>query len=398
MMKDKKSIKLGGLAVAVLLMAASCTTPKSTVNNTRSVGSIQQAVTGRSTLAAMQLANQYFMQKWQDPGKIIEVPVRGKSWPSNIWTRGVYYEGLMELYKISKDPVLLKYAVDWADDHKWDLRGGYTTTNADNQCAGQAYFNLFLLSKDTQRIHAIKSSIDLMLTSDKVDYWSWIDAIQMSMPVFAALGNYYHEERYYQKMWSIYKHTRNEIDGKGLFNPADNLWWRDKDFMPPYKEPNAKSCYWSRGNGWVVAALVRVLSIIPADAPHYQDYLSDYKAMMAAIITRQRTDGFWNVSLDDPTHFGGKELTGTALFTYGLAWGIRHHALDKKTYLPVALKAWDGMVSSSLHPNGFLGYVQGTGKEPKDSQPVGYDHVPDFEDFGLGCFLLAGSEIYLLNP
>jgi len=54
-------------------------------------------------------------------------------------------------------------------------------------------------------------------------------------------------------------------------------------------------------------------------------------------------------------------------------------------------------VTESLHPNGFLGFVQGTGKEPKDSQPVGYDNVPNFEDFGLGCFLLAGSEVYKLK-
>jgi unsaturated rhamnogalacturonyl hydrolase len=54
-------------------------------------------------------------------------------------------------------------------------------------------------------------------------------------------------------------------------------------------------------------------------------------------------------------------------------------------------------VKASVHPDGSLGYVQGTGKEPKDSQPVSYDNKPDFEDFGLGCFLLAGSEVYKLK-
>ena len=44
-------------------------------------------------------------------------------------------------------------------------------------------------------------------------------------------------------------------------------------------------------------------------------------------------------------------------------------------------------------PDGFLGYVQGTGKEPKDGQPVGYDSKPDFEDFAIGCYLLAGAEM-----
>jgi len=80
-----------------------------------------------------------------------------------------------------------------------------------------------------------------------------------------------------------------------------------------------------------------------------------------------------------------------------MAWGINNKILDAKTYLPVITKAWNAMAKEAVHPNGFLGYVQGTGKEPKDSQPVGYDHEPDFEDFGLGCFLLAGSEVYRLK-
>ena len=71
--------------------------------------------------------------------------------------------------------------------------------------------------------------------------------------------------------------------------------------------------------------------------------------------------------------------------------------LDKKEYLPVLLKAWNAMVQDAVHPDGCLGYVQGTGKEPKDGQPVTYDKIPDFEDYGIGCFLLAGTEVYKLN-
>lgn len=55
------------------------------------------------------------------------------------------------------------------------------------------------------------------------------------------------------------------------------------------------------------------------------------------------------------------------------------------------------MIEEAVHKNGFLGYVQGTGKEPADGQPVSYTHMPDFEDYGLGCFLLAGAEVYKLR-
>src|SRR5207237_6969300 len=128
-----------------------------------------------------------------------------------------------------------------------------------------------------------------------------------------------------------------------LYNPTDGLWWRDNDFVPPYKEPNGENCYWSRGNGWVVAALVRVLDLLPNDAPHRDEYEKTYLEMMRALPPLQRPDGFWNVSLHDPTNYGGKELTGTALFTYGMAWGINHGLLDGKVYKPTITKAWTAM-------------------------------------------------------
>ena len=116
--------------------------------------------------------------------------------------------------------------------------------------------------------------------------------------------------------------------------------------------------------------------------------------MSEALLKVQREDGYWNVSLHDPTYFGGKELTGTAFFTYGFAWGINNGVLKRKKYAKAAIKAWNGMSNESVHENGFLGYVQGSGKEPKDRQPVTYRSKPDFEDYGLGAFLLAGSELY----
>ena len=136
---------------------------------------------------------------------------------------------------------------------------------------------------------------------------------------------------------------------------------------------------------------------IPSDEKHRQDYVNDFLTMSKALKKCQREDGFWNVSLHDPTNFGGKETSGTALFVYGMAWGVRNGLLDRKEYLPILLKAWNAMVKDAVHPNGFLGYVQGTGKEPKDGQPVTYKSVPDFEDYGVGCFLLAGTEVYKLK-
>jgi rhamnogalacturonyl hydrolase YesR len=118
--------------------------------------------------------------------------------------------------------------------------------------------------------------------------------------------------------------------------------------------------------------------------------------MMKALLPLQREDGFWNASLHDPNNYGGKEATGTSLFVYGMAWGVNNGILSENKYMQAITKGWNALASESVHEDGFLGYVQGTGKEPKDGQPVSYTSKPDFEDYGLGCFLLAGSEVYKL--
>lgn len=356
--------------------------------------SAQQLPDRREILKTLILTNDYFMKKYADytwpsyRGGVMR--------PSNIWTRAVYYEGLMALHTIYPLPEYYDYMYNWGEYHKWGFRRGNTNRNADNQCCAQIYIDLYNMCPEPEVLKNVIINTNMFLNTPQNDDWTWVDAIQMGMPVFSKMGKLTGDQRYFDKMWDMYCHTRN-IEGGGLYNSKDGLWWRDKDFVPPYKEPNGKDCYWSRGNGWVYAALVRILEDIPANEKHRADYIADFMAMSKALIKCQREDGFWNASLHDPTNFGGKETSGTALFVYGMAWGINNGLLDSKTYLPVIAKAWDAMCKDAVHPNGFLGYVQGTGKEPKDSQPVTYDKEPDFEDYGLGCFLLAGAELYKMK-
>lgn len=355
----------------------------------------QNLPTQKETLHALTRVNEYFMNKYED----YRSPsfVRQVSRPSNIWTRGVYYEGLMALYDIYPREEYYDYAYHWAEFHCWGMRNGNTTRNADDYCCGQTYIDLYNLCPKPEKLKNVRANMNMLVNTPQVNDWTWVDAIQMGMPVLAKMGQLTGEQKYFDKMWAMYEYSRNQLGGKGLFNLQDGLWWRDADFLPPYKEPNGEDCYWSRGNGWAYAALVRVLEEIPADETHRQDYIDDFLRMSKALKACQREDGFWNVSLHDATHYGGKETTGTSLFVYGMAWGVRNGLLDHEEYLPVLLKGWNAIVKEAVHPDGFLGYVQGTGKEPKDGQPVTYDSVPDFEDYGVGCFLLAGTEVYKLQ-
>ena len=370
--------------------------------------------------------NSYFAQKWPDPTKDTFV---GRKRPSSLWTRGVYYEGLMALYSIDPQPNYLKYVDDWANFHKWTPRNGTTTTNADDQCCMQTYLERYLVGDNRQQtidnrqgtktseekefcsplsvvrcplLDSCRANMEKQMAQGRKDYWTWIDAIQMAMPAYAMMFRITGDERYILFARDCYEWSRNKCGG-GLWNAQEGLWWRDANFVPPYKESDGNNCYWSRGNGWVVAALVRTIESIQNSKFKIQNEVcafleelkADYMAMMQALLKCQREDGFWNVSLMSPATFGGPETSGTALFLMGMAWGVRNGLLSANEYRPAIDKAWNAVVSA-VHSSGFIGYLQGTGKEPKDGQPVTYTSVPDFEDYGAGCVLLGAVEYYKL--
>ena len=343
-------------------------------------------------LDAARSVNNYFMKKYADPTEPTFVK---KIRPSSLWTRAVYYEGLMALYEIDKNPAYIDYTDRWANFHKWTPRNGTSTCDADDQCCSQTYLDRFMMTGDSAMLKPTIENLQKQMQT-KIGWWTWIDAIQMAMPVYAQMYKITGDRKYLEHGMKMYRWSRNECGG-GLFNEkGDGLWWRDADYVPPYKEKDGKDCYWSRGNGWVLAAYVRVMNQLSPKDKVYKEVKKDFLTMCNGLAKCQREDGFWNVSLVSPTTYGGKETTGTALFLYGIAWGLQKGYLKEKVFRPIADKAWAAMAKDAVHADGFLGWVQGTGKDPSAGQPVTYTKVPDFEDYGIGCFLLGAAEYYKL--
>ena len=356
--------------------------------------------TADDVLGTVRKANNYFMAKYADP----TVPTNVKRIrPTSLWTRAVYYEGLMALYEIDKDQRYIDYTDKWASFHQWTPRNGVTTCDADDQCCGQTYLMRYEQAGGEEKIakmrenldHQMKTENDKKLSTPSLyGWWTWIDAIQMAMPLYMQMYKLTGEEKYRDHGMKMYRWSRNECGG-GLFNVKDGLWWRDANYRPPYKEPDGKDCYWSRGNGWVYAALVRCMNELPKKSKEYKELKKDFLLMSEGLLKCQREDGFWNPSLVS-TNYAMPETSGTSLFLYGMAWGIQQGYLKAKDYRPACDKAWNAMVKTAVHRDGFLGWMQGTGADPSAGQPLSYDKVPDFEDYGTGCFLLGAVEYYKL--
>ena len=318
---------------------------------------------------------------------------------NNLWARATYFSGNMAHYQLTRVSRYLNYAVAWAEQNNYSLNGGAATRNADNHCAGQTYLDLYQELGGANKIAVLEESLSLMVNSAKRDDWWWVDALHMAMPPFARLGALRNNTSYWVAMYQLYHHTKRLRPDRlgrvtGLLSEFTPLWYRDNAYAidgPNQFSPNGKPVLWSRGNGWAIAAHAKVLKVIPLTDKRGPEYAFTLQSMANALRPIQRADGFWNVNLADPAHFGGPETSGTAFFAYGIAYGIRAGLLDRATYLPVVARAWNGMVETAVRADGHLGYCQGVGAAPA---PVDPDQTADY---GVGAFLMAGTEIAALT-
>ncbi|MGD0887170.1 MAG: glycoside hydrolase family 88 protein, partial [Thermodesulfovibrionales bacterium] len=318
-------------------------------------------------LATITEVNNYWISQNPTPG-------------NSDWTQATYFTGDLAAYDATGQSNYLSFAESWASGHDYSLDGGNTTTYANYQAAGQVYIRLYQLLNNSSYISGITQSINGMVNSNVDNEWTWIDAINMSMPDFAELGSMDANTSYFTKMYALYSYTKYTL---GLFDPVTGLWWENSTYANT-------STYWSRGNGWVFAAHAKVLSVLPPSDPHYPEYLATFQTMAAALAQRQQPGGYWNADLGG-TDYAGPESSGTSFFLYGIAWGLNNGILDQATYLPIAENAWNFLANTAVQPSGLLGYVQPTGSAP------GPTTATTTEDFGVGAFLLAARQMELLT-
>src|SRR5882757_15041 len=133
-----------------------------------------------------------------------------------------------------------------------------------------------------------------------------------------------------------------------------------------------------------------MLDNTPAHYPERARFEALYRKMAEKIAKLQNKDGTWHAALLDPASYPVKESSGTGFYCYALAYGINNGLLPRDKYYPVVAKAWEAL-TTSVHPDGKLGYVQQIGEKP---ETVSYD---DTEIYGVGAFLLAGSEMSKLQ-
>lgn len=306
------------------------------------------------------------------------------------WVNGAFYSGVSGLYGATGDPDYGQAILDVGNSVNWILRErttGKRFYHADDHCIGQSWLELYLLEPDGQErwIADVQDRLDRVMAEPlpgRQDM-NWCDALYMSPPVYSRLYAITGDDTYLtfidNQWWDVTDF---------LYDDEFHLFYRDSSYFPD-REPNGMPVFWSRGNGWVIGGLVRLMEYLPSDWPTLPDYENLLKEMAASLADIQGPeDGLWSSSLLYPEKYDGeRETSGSAFFTYGIAWGVNEGILDRTVYGPVVEKAWEGL-TTMLNSNGTLNFIQQIGAGPARNNGRYTD-----KDYGYGAFMLAGMEM-----
>jgi rhamnogalacturonyl hydrolase YesR len=308
----------------------------------------------------------------------------------NGWIQGAFLAGLCAADRVLPDAGYHEALLRIADGSGWSL--GPRVYHADDMCVGQAYLELYGRDRDPRMVAAMRERCDFILAHPRdgslefagdarSDRWSWCDSLFMAPPawarLYAATGNRAYLDFMIANWWKTTAY---------LYDPSEHLCFRDSTYFER-TEPNGRKIFWSRGNGWVLAGLARVIPILPADDPSRPRFENLFREMAARVAGLQGPGGGWSASLLDPESCSPRmEASGTGFYCFALAWGVNQGLLDRAAYGPRALKAWHALLEC-VTPEGRLTHVQPVGAAPKAFDPE------STEAFGPGAFLLAGCEI-----
>jgi len=314
------------------------------------------------------------------------------------WTNAALYAGMVEWAGIAGDMSYYEWLKGLAGKMSWTYfihENPLRRYHADDYCVGQLYIELYRKYNDKNMIKPMRSYLDQILKDpakgellfvNTKDYWSsqrwsWCDALFMAPTVWAKMANVTHKKKYLDFMFQEYKFTTDY-----LYDKEEGLYFRDSNYFTR-KEANGAKVFWGRGNGWVFAGLPIIIRELPAKYEQKDYFVTIFKEMAARILSLQQSDGSWHASLLDPESYPNPEMSSTAFFVFGLAWGVENGYLEKEKYLPAVKNGWNSMVSS-VWPDGKVGFIQPIGADPK---AVTREMT---EVYGAGGFLLAGTQLF----
>jgi len=308
------------------------------------------------------------------------------------WIQAAFYVGLTAFAERTGDPAYVQAMRAHGAEQGWGL--GKRPLHADDHAIAQTWIWLNARDHDPAQIAPVKARFDAILADPpKADLafidgtedqpcqarWCWSDALFMAPPTWTALSAVTGDPRY-----AAYGDREFWATTDYLLDKEHGLYFRDSRFFDR-RDDQGRKIFWSRGNGWVYAGIVNILKTLPANHPDRPRYVALFKRMSAKLVSLQKPDGYWPVSLLAPEH-SPPETSGAGFFVYGLAWGVNQGLLKDPKYPRSTRLGWAAL-AKAVGPDGKVGWVQQVGYAP--------DHVEadNTQLYGSGAVLLAASEV-----
>ena len=317
--------------------------------------------------------------------------------PQFDWTWAALYDGFMAVPPQVAGDKYRQAMLKIGEELDW--QPGPRVMLADDQAVGQMYMEQYFLHQDPKMMAPMRARLDKEIATPQSTWdktpeswwagghyaetplWWWCDALFMAPPVFADMSKATGDEKYLAFMDRQWTMTTNL-----LYDRTKHLYSRDATYLDKH-EKNGEKIFWSRGNGWVMGGMVRVLKELPADSPLRPKFVEQLKEMSAEMLSIQGQDGLWRPGLLDPSAYPLPEISGSAFIAYAMAYGVNEGILDRATYWPAVEKAWAGMLKH-VYADGRLGSIQ-----PVGAAPGAFTETSSYV-YGVGAYLLAGEEIY----
>lgn len=342
--------------------------------------------------------------------------------PKWSYTPGLVLQACSRVYEETGNQKYYDYLYAYADE-MIDSMGNIKTYKLSNQNldmikSGDVLLYLYPKTKEERFLKAMETLNSQMESQPKTSdggYWHkkiypyqmWLDGLYMAEPFHTRYAKEYIEDMAEkQKIYDdvvlqfdlIQKHSRDEKTGL-LYHG----WDESKEQQWANKETGNSQHFWSRGMGWYGMAMVDVLDFLPEDHPGREKIITYLNQYAEAITKVQDESGLWWQVLDQGGREGNYlEATGTSMFTYALAKGVRKGYLPNK-YLDIAKKAYAGLIENlvSVEKNGIVNLnrccaVAGLGGNPYRDGSFEYyigEEIRSNDPKGTGPFIMASLEL-----